>query len=101
MLVLPVTLALALMIALAPACTMASCSPLMGLADTSDHHGSDCQDYMKVHDPDGVPNPQPPAAALVAVMVPPITTASALHVCAAVDAVYNPGFDPLGVRIRI
>ncbi len=102
LLIVPTVLAAALMFALAPACTMPSCGSVMGLAGMVDHHGEGCQDYMMVDDnPDGLPTPQAPAVALLAVAIPPAEVFAPAFVLCPADAPQNPEFDPLGVRIRI
>lgn len=98
---LPVILPVALLLALAPMCTMPACAPMMGLAGMVEH-GHGCQDYMMVDDePDGLPTAQPPALAMVAVTLLPAgfeaPVAPEVPVCAAL----TPEYDPLGVRIRI
>jgi len=102
LLVIPTVLAAALVFALAPACTMPSCGSVMGLAGMVDHHGEGCQDYMMVDDnPDGLPTPQPPAVALLAVPIPPAEVFAPAVELSPVETPQNPEYDPLGVRIRI
>lgn len=102
LLVVPTVLAAALMFALAPACTMPSCGSVMGLAGMLDHHGEGCQDYMMVDDnPDGLPTPQAPVVAVLAVAIPPVDSFAPFVAPSLVETPQNPEFDPLGVRIRI
>lgn len=101
LLIVPALLTAALVFALAPACTMVACGPMMGFGGPLDHHSDDCQDYMMVDEPDGLPTPQPPAAAVFVASIPPMDTAVSEPVFLSVAVPRNPGFDPLGVRIRI
>ncbi|HET6498284.1 MAG TPA: hypothetical protein VFH17_04470 [Coriobacteriia bacterium] len=95
----PAILAVALVFALAPACTMPSCNSIMGLAGMIDHA---CQDYMMVDDtPDGLPTPQAPAVATIAVSLPPVPADVSCLPRVTMEAHSNPEYDPLGVRIRI
>lgn len=99
LLVVPAVLAGALLLALAPACTMPGCGPLMGLAGMM-HHG--CQDYMMVDDtPDGLVAPQAPAVAVVAVAALPVEVSTPTLGDPLIEMPLSPEFDPLGVRIRI
>lgn len=73
----------------------------MGLAGMIEH-GHGCQDYMMVDDnPDGLPTPQAPAVALLAVAIPPAEVLAPVVLHSPVDVPLSPEFDPLGVRIRI
>ncbi|MBE0417680.1 MAG: hypothetical protein IBX63_07935 [Coriobacteriia bacterium] len=95
----PMALAFALLFALAPACTMPGCGSMMGLAGMIDHS---CQDYMMVDDnPDGLPAPQAPAVAVIAVASIPSEATAPVLVETLVEGPSTPEYDPLGVRIRI
>jgi hypothetical protein len=97
----PMALAFALLLALAPACTMPGCSSMMGLAGMIEH-GHGCQDYMMVDDtPDGLTAPQAPAAAVIAVAAIPFEATAPVLVEALEEGTSSPEYDPLGVRIRI
>ncbi|MDF1542850.1 MAG: hypothetical protein RQ731_05440 [Anaerosomatales bacterium] len=97
----PMALAIALMFALAPACTMPACSSMMGLAGMIEH-GQGCQDYMMVDDtPDGLTAPQAPAVAVTAVAAVPLEGTAPALVEVHAEWPSSPEYDPLGVRIRV
>ncbi len=97
----PMALTVALMFALAPACTMPGCASLMGLAGIIDH-GHGCQDYMMVDEsPDGLPAPQAPAVAVIPLSDTPEQDANSALAEITLDSFYTAVLDPLGARIRI
>jgi hypothetical protein len=95
----PLVLIGALVLVLAPACTMPGCGAFMGLAGMAEHG---CQDYMMVDDtPDGVAASQAPVIAVIAHSETPTPTDVVASTPVVVECPQTPEYDPLGVRIQV
>ena len=104
----PMILIGALLVVVAPACTMPGCGALTGLItmaeqgcpDCADDHG--CEEFMMVDDtPDGVAAVTAPVIAVVSLPETPAPADTCVSVPVLVESPVTPEYDPLGVRIRV
>lgn len=103
----PLILIGALLVVLAPACTMPGCGAFVGLAVMAEEGCTECaengcEDYMMVDDtPDGVVAVSSPVIAVITLPEAPAPADTCVPMPVLVESPVTPEYDPLGVRIRI